>query len=123
LDFGALSARDQVARLRSGAVPVEEFDFAALRWDFGEPGRRALRKLAENGEGKAAELATAALVQRERVYPGLDRANRTRADLSLRVQPEDPRLRALVMDYLVANPWQCADRCVAVELDRRPGGV
>src|SRR5690606_10867711 len=40
LDFGSISTRNQLARLENGTVTAEEFDFAALRWDFGEAGRR-----------------------------------------------------------------------------------
>jgi hypothetical protein len=46
-DFGAISARNQVARLEAGKVSAEEFDYTALRWDFGDAGRRALARLAE----------------------------------------------------------------------------
>ena len=122
LDFGALSARDQVGRLQSGEVPVEEFDFAALRWDFGEPGRRALRRLGESDNAKVAELAKAALAQTERVYASFDQTNRTRDELAVRVQPNDPELRRLVLDYLVANPWLCDERCVAVAIGPETDG-
>lgn len=67
LDFGAISTRDQIARLESGAVSVEEFDFHALKWDFGDAGRAALARLAR-GEGERAELAQAAQAQRSRWY-------------------------------------------------------
>ena len=43
LSFGALSTRDQLARLESGRIAPERFDWAALRYDFGPSGRRALR--------------------------------------------------------------------------------
>src|SRR3546814_9260534 len=42
LDFGAISTRDQLARLESGAVKTEKFDWAALAFDFGPSGRKAL---------------------------------------------------------------------------------
>ena len=45
LDFAALSTRNQVARLLTAQVSVEAFDFAALKFDFGEPGKRALTTL------------------------------------------------------------------------------
>ena len=48
-DFGAVATRDQLARLESGAVPANEFDFDALRWDFGDAGRAALARLARIG--------------------------------------------------------------------------
>jgi hypothetical protein len=122
LDFGALSARDQLARLESGQVEVEQFDFAALRWDFGEPGRRALRRLAESGDARIAELAAGALAQRERIYPTLDRTNRTRAELPVSIVGNDPELRRLALDHLIANPWQCSERCAVVDLGQEGSG-
>jgi hypothetical protein len=64
VNFGALSARDQVARLESGRISPERFDWAALRFDFGLAGRRALRKLAAAGPYKA--LAGKALQTQDR---------------------------------------------------------
>jgi hypothetical protein len=32
------------------------------------------------------------------------------------VQPDDPALRELVFNYLRANPWQCGQFCVALDL-------
>jgi len=116
LDFGAISARNQVARLQSGAVPVKEFDYAALRWDFGDAGRRALQQLARSDNADTAELAQTALAQTERVYASSDRTVRTEDDFNLRVQPDDPELRGLVLDYLKANPYRCEVSCVALEL-------
>lgn len=46
ISFGAISTRDQVARLQSGRIAADKFDWAALRFDFGPPGRRALERLA-----------------------------------------------------------------------------
>ncbi|WP_271077049.1 DUF4153 domain-containing protein [Aurantiacibacter sp. MUD61] len=70
-DFGAISTRDQIARLESGEVSVEEFDYSALRWDFGDAGRDALAVLAE-GESELARLAQAAREQQSRPYDWLD---------------------------------------------------
>jgi hypothetical protein len=123
VDFGALSTRDQLARLESGKVDIERFDFAALRWDFGDPGRRALRRLAGSTDARTAELAAAALAQRERYFASFDRTNRTRAELPVIVEGDDPELRRLVLDHLVANPWQCSERCAAVELGQEAGGA
>jgi hypothetical protein len=120
-DFGAISTRNQVARLQSGDVPVEEFDFSALRWDFGESGRRALQRLAKGTNGKVAELADAALAQTQRVY-GFGEALRAEADFDLTVQPDDPELRALVLGHLKGNAWQCRERCVALDLGPAEGG-
>ena len=53
VSFGALSARDQVARLQSGKISPERFDWAALRYDFGPAGQKALEKLAATGPFRA----------------------------------------------------------------------
>ena len=122
LDFGAISTRNQVARLESGAVTPERFDFTALRWDFGTSGRNALERLSKSGNAKVAELAEAALTQKERVYATFDETNKARADFNLRVVPDDAEVRERVLDYLVANPYRCHDRCVALDLGEASEG-
>jgi hypothetical protein len=59
VSFGALSARDQVARLESGRTAPDKFDWRALRFDFGPEGRKALQRLAAAGPHK--RFATNAL--------------------------------------------------------------
>lgn len=63
VSFNAISTRDQVARLESGKVKPEQFDWAALAYDFGKPGRAALTRLAASGNPairtKAIESAKA----------------------------------------------------------------
>lgn len=122
LDFGAISTRNQVARLENGKVTPEQFDFTALRWDFGASGRKALERLSKSGNAKVAELAEAALIQRERVYASFDETNKTRADFKLRVEPDDGEVRERVLDYLMTNPYRCQDRCVALDLGEPTGG-
>src|SRR3546814_19443208 len=68
LDFGAISTRDQLARLESGAVKTEKFDWAALAFDFGPSGRKALAELARSpraDRAHPANWATAATNTRE----------------------------------------------------------
>ncbi|MEL1249446.1 DUF4153 domain-containing protein [Aurantiacibacter gilvus] len=67
IDFGGISARQQMARLDAGEVAPEDFDFRALRWDFGDAGRDVLAELAER-DGEIGELALAAQRQSERPY-------------------------------------------------------
>jgi hypothetical protein len=122
LDFGAVSARNQVARLERGEVTPEQFDFTALRWDFGDAGRRALARLERSSDAKVAELAQAARAQTERAYAWFDSTNRTRADFQLRVQPDDDAVREGVLDYLIGHPYQCEDRCVALDLGEAADG-
>lgn len=63
VSFNAISTRDQLARLESRKVTPEQFDWRALAFDFGQPGRVALKKLqaSTNAEIKkqANEVAKA----------------------------------------------------------------
>lgn len=63
VSFNAISTRDQVARLESGKVTPEQFDWAALAFDFGQPGREALERLRKSPDTalrrKADEAAKA----------------------------------------------------------------
>jgi Domain of unknown function (DUF4153) len=71
LSFGALSTRDQLARLADGRTKPEKFDWRALRWDFGPAGKAALATLARTG--KTADIkaaATKALQSENRYSPG-----------------------------------------------------
>jgi len=123
LDFAAISTRNQVARLESGKVSTDRFDFAALRWDFGEAGSKALARLARNADPKIAELAGLAMKQARRpfAYPG-DRGYRSVAEIDVRIQPDDPALRKLVIDYLRLNPSTCTEFCVALDLGAERDG-
>ena len=58
ISFNAISTRDQVARLESGKVTAEKFDWRALAFDFGEAGRKELKRL--QGSANAAIRAKAA---------------------------------------------------------------
>jgi len=66
LDFGAISTRDQLARLESGVVKPEKFDWAALAFDFGPDGRAALRQLETSSQPNVADAAKVALAAEDR---------------------------------------------------------
>jgi hypothetical protein len=66
LDFGSISAANQLARLERGAVKPEEFDFDALKWEFGKAGEKALAKLAASGNAEVAKLAKMAQTRLDR---------------------------------------------------------
>jgi hypothetical protein len=117
LDFGAISARQQIARLQSGAVSAEDFDYAALRWDFGAAGRRALARLEQSNNATIAKLAGEARRQTSRMW-----GERPVGGFDLRVQPDDPALESLARQWLRGNPWACPDACVALELGSASDG-
>jgi hypothetical protein len=45
ISFNAISTRDQVARLESGKIGGDKFDWRALAFDFGKPGATHLKRL------------------------------------------------------------------------------
>lgn len=120
-NFGVLSASNQVARLASGKVKADDFDYSALRWGFGDAGRKALARLTKDKNPRVAELASTALAQKVRYYR-FDGDLKTPEDFKLRVQPEDPELRKLVLAYLTTSPWECSEECVALDLGAGPNG-
>jgi hypothetical protein len=61
LDFGAVSAKDQLARLKSGVTKAAEFDWQAMAFDFGPKGREELRRLSNKGNIEQSKSAKAAL--------------------------------------------------------------
>lgn len=66
LDFGAISARSQMARLASGQTKAEKFDWKAMAFDFGPAGRRRLAEIARSGPPPQRKLAAAALGSKNR---------------------------------------------------------
>jgi len=60
INFGAISTRDQLARLANGRTPADKFDWSALRFDFGAPGEAAVKRLVT--EGATPEIRAAAAV-------------------------------------------------------------
>ena len=122
LDFGAISARNQIARLESGKVDAAQFDFAALRWDFGAAGRAALARLAKQ-EGKTGELAAEALRSTSRPPPEARIAAEQwpggRPPLSFGFT--DQALQDQILRHVRSNPWICSQRCVAIDLGADDG--
>ncbi|GAB5348124.1 DUF4153 domain-containing protein [Alteriqipengyuania sp. 357] len=123
LNFGAISTGDQIARLNSGAISVEEFDFSALRWDFGEPGRNALERLAKSEETAIAKAAWIAKLEETRPYRSV-RARDERSDIALDWQGGDPAFRRKIADYLAANNPVCEPErnCTAIAAGRLEAG-
>ncbi|MEC7742187.1 MAG: DUF4153 domain-containing protein [Pseudomonadota bacterium] len=123
-DFGAISARNQIARLEAGKVEVDEFDFDALRWDFGDAGREALERLAGSDSAQVADLANSALAQEIRAYRNPEGSDEREDRLAnLRMQFEDEVLRELVRRHVRARSWRCDNPCVALDMGTDQNGV
>src|SRR3546814_17372475 len=65
LSFNALSAHDQVARLEAGRVTPDKFDWAALAFDFGESGKRAMQRLTQSKNDEVARRAKKAAATKD----------------------------------------------------------
>ena len=93
MDFGAISTRDQLARLKSGAVPAEKFDWAAMAFDFGPSGRTALGEIAKSADKTKAGLATWALKARDRWALHRDGEQMTARDAAFGARSIDEKVR------------------------------
>lgn len=119
LDFGAVSARDQVARLNAGRIAPERFDWRAMRFEFGESGRAALRALARTGgTPEIRSWATRALSDdhpfvgenRATIVDGNDEIRR-----QIRVLPAPVELPPALVERLIAyNHCGSSSPCVVL---------
>ncbi len=90
---------DQVARLKSGAVRPDRFDFAALKFDGGRWGRRALAELSVATDLPDAAIVNAdaqralSIVSRPAVHAPLPHGD----DIAgrIKVYPDDARCRPI----------------------------
>lgn len=125
MDFGAISTRDQLARLKSGTTKVENFDWAAMAFDFGPEGRAALAGLAKSPDQARVRLAKWALAAKNRWDLNVAGANPDAATLNfaakpieekVRVLPEGAKLSAEAYTALDTIDRCRADRCIAYRL-------
>jgi len=123
LDFGAISARSQIARLESGRVKPEEFDWTAMAFDFGKSGREHLAEMAKSGAADRRSLAAAALKSEDRY--GLREvtdsvAQQSRLDQYLRVLSPGIELTPALREELTTGYQGCNDRpCALMRLDEK----
>jgi hypothetical protein len=118
LDFGGIATRNQIDRLNNGKVNAEEFDYTALRWDFGDAGRKALARLAQSGTATQRKLAKAATGQMYRPLWDWNEAQlKVRARWNnLKLQPANAALRDPLQAWLTEERWRCKQACTAIDL-------
>lgn len=95
MDFGAISTRDQLARLKTGTTKAEKFDWAALAFDFGPAGRRALADLAKSPDKARADLAKWALTAKNRWDLNVPGEAVDAADVTYGAKPIREKVRVL----------------------------
>jgi hypothetical protein len=104
VSFGAISTRDQVARLQSGRIAPDRFDWAALRFDFGPSGRRALERLVADPNGTIREHARAALSARSRWAARNELEDYVEAPRTIRVLPAQAPVPAGLREAVLGRP-------------------
>jgi hypothetical protein len=107
ISFGALSTRDQLARLKDGRTPVEKFDWMAMRFDFGPSGQEAVKQLAKSGATPAIRTAAASYVTRSSRYEGESNTAVVLAT-QITVLPRPVRLPDQLREDLIKNSM-CAN--------------
>jgi len=102
LDFGAISTRDQIARLTSGAVRAEKFDWAAMAFDFGPSGRSALERIAQSPDQNRGRLAKWALKAKDRWDLNVAGYNPEAGELTFAAKPIEEKVRVLPAGHSLA---------------------
>ncbi len=123
VSFNAISTRDQVARLEAGKVSPDKFDWAALAFDFGEPGRKALEQLKRSSNlevrKNALEVSKAKrrydVIERE---PDLQFTGRVQVSPAGAVLPKE--LKAALSRYICEEGALCR---VFLQPDGKTAGV
>lgn len=118
VDFGGISARDQLARLRSGGLTAEQFDWQAMAYDFGPSGRAALSAMSrDQAQPQLRRRAILALqsenrydVPRPSAEEPVDRAAMT---ARLTVTPANRPLPAAVIDHIADSRLCSVQSCSA----------
>ncbi len=116
LDFGAISASSQLARLESGKIKAEEFDWTAMAFDFGPEGRERLEEISSSGqEASLRKYARFALDSKDRHTLFMELAGiaqTTRLDRYLRILSPDialtDELKADITGHNGCNDKPCA---------------
>jgi hypothetical protein len=121
VDFGAISARSQLARLENAKVSPEEFDWTAMAFDFGPEGRERLAEIAKSGPAAQRELAGLALKTENRWE--LSRETRIverQVDIEQRVRLLSPDIQwSDELRRRVSSQNECEEqsRCALIWLD------
>jgi hypothetical protein len=103
INFGAIATRDQLARLETGRVAPDRFDWAALKFDFGPSGRAALERLSRSGPAAwQAQARQALALQNRRAARETERVSQQARNLaaSIRVLPNPITPPAALVDAI-----------------------
>jgi hypothetical protein len=123
VDFGAISANSQVARLESGKLQPSKFDWEAMAFKFGPAGRERLQQIARGGPAGMRELALAALNSKDQYMTNslVEAAQNERTlDNRLRLLSPDIQLTPALRHRLTASYTGCDDQaCILARIDNQ----
>ena len=121
IDFGSISARSQLARLENGSVRADEFDWAAMAFDFGPAGRKRLEQVARSGAADRRKFAAAALKENNRsLIASATEARREGREIAKRLRLASPDI--VLTDELrekIGEEYSCRgknDQCVLMRI-------
>ncbi|MFN3944815.1 MAG: DUF4153 domain-containing protein [Allosphingosinicella sp.] len=106
-DVGAISTRNQLARLEKGAVSPEKFDWRAMRFEFGPAGRRAVERLARSGPSAEIRAAAVDAMRMKDRYASSDDMDQPAREIVVRPNPvtlPDALRKAVLNPDLVPFP-------------------
>lgn len=116
VSFNAIATHDQVARLESGKLSPEKFDWRALAFEFGEPGRAALERLKKSTNAAIRERAETASKADNRWEVAEIQPTREELSKKLRVLPAGSA--PLAPELLDKLGRYCADsNCTVIVID------
>lgn len=116
VSFNMISTNDQVARLTAGKIAADKFDWHALAWEFGKPGRDALERLAKRGRPDVRSRAAEALkLERWQQPPATEEV--VDIDKNIRVLPNGTPIPPAMRDLLTRRSHcRNGDNCTLVVL-------
>ncbi|HEX5182309.1 MAG TPA: DUF4153 domain-containing protein [Allosphingosinicella sp.] len=103
VSFGAISAGNQLWRIRTGRVAPEKADWAALRFDFGPSGQRAVERLAATSSNpRVRTLAQTILKAKDRYAANMLTGQAQAAQLPriVHVLPQQVPVPSALLDLL-----------------------
>ena len=103
INFGAWSTASQLARLESGKVTAEKFDWLAMRFDFGASGQAAVERLAKSGKTPAIKMAAASVLKQEHRWDGPLKRDTDSLDRRIKVIPQDIPLPEELLNLLAQD--------------------
>lgn len=124
VSFNAISTRDQVSRLESGKLTPDRFDWRALAFDFGQPGKDALKRLTGSSNTAIRDQAVLASKTQSRWEVSNGEGAKRRADLAttLRILPQGTALPDDLRQK-IADGFPCGQTNAKCTLTFLPGGT